>query len=224
MVAKVCVVIGAGEKLGFAIAKKYASQGFKVVVSRRSEVSQQQLKSIGAVDSVKCDVTSESDVASLVEQVESRHGPIHTVIYNAGTGFIFKNWDQVTLEEFDTSFNTNAKGLLMVAKQVCPGMVARGEGVLAITGATASLRGKPFTTAFAPSKGAQRLLAQSLARDLGPKGVHVFYTIIDGLMKTENSDATLHPEHVAETYWSVANQPRSAWTFEIDLRPFGETW
>jgi len=222
--AKVCVIIGAGEKLGYAIARKYVNEGFKVIVSRRSNISESELKSIGASGSVACDVTSQSDVASLIKKVESDYGPIHTLIYNAGTGFIFKNWDQVTLDEFDMSYNTNVKGLLMVAKLVCPGMVARGEGVLGITGATASLRGKPFTTAFAPSKGAQRLLAQSLARDLGPKGVHVFYTIIDGLMKTENTDETLHPEHVAESYWNIANQPRSAWTFELDLRPFGETW
>lgn len=222
MAGKVCVVFGAGKGIGFAVASKYATMGFKVVVSRRSEISGEDLAKIGAVSSIQCDVTKEDDVKSLVTKVEADLGPIHTVIYNAGSG-VFKTWDNITVEEFERSFNTNAKGLLMVAQALCPKMVERGEGVLAITGATASLRGKPFTAAFAAGKGAQRMLAQSLARDIGPKGVHVFYTIIDGQVRP-GDEKFMNPADIAETYWSIASQPRSCWTFEIDLRPFGETW
>ncbi|XP_023345642.1 uncharacterized protein LOC111714714 [Eurytemora carolleeae] len=223
---KVCLVLGAGEKLGFAVARKYAQSGFKVVVSRRSEFSAADLAKIGGanVSSAQCDVTKEDDIKALVSKVEKEQGPIHTVIYNAGTG-TWKTWDNVTMEEFDRSFNTNTRGLLMLAKAVCPGMVERGEGVLGITGATASLRGKPFTSAFAAAKGSQRMLAQSLARDLGPKGIHVFLAIIDGQIKeNDETNKFLNPDEIAESYYNIASQGKSAWTFEADLRPFQEQW
>ena len=107
---------------------------------------------------------------------------------------------------------------------------SQGSGVIAVTGASASLRGKPFTAAFAPSKAAQRMLAQSLARDLGPKGVHVFYAVIDGLIGSAGGDTgevkgtKLDPDAIAEQYWNVARQPASCWTQELDLRPAVERW
>merc|ERR1719336_1980058 len=104
-------------------------------------------------------------------------------------------------------------------------MEAAGEGVVAVTGATAAWRGKPFTVGFAPGKGGQRLLAQSLARDLGPKGVHVFYVIIDGGVDPDNKhDNRLHADQIANTYWNMANQHRSCWVQELDLRPYVEKW
>jgi len=222
--SKVCVVIGAGEKLGYSLVRKYANQGFKVVASRRKEISAADLSSLGNnVYSIPCDVSQEADVKNLFSKTESDHGPVHTVIYNAGTG-VFKTWEELTLQEFEAQFNINAKGLFMVAQAVCPGMVSRGEGVIGITGATASLRGKPFTTGFATAKGGQRLLAQALARDLGPKGVHVFLAIIDGMIKGDGSEKFMDPDHMAEAYWNLANQHKSAWTFEADLRPFTENW
>ena len=105
-------------------------------------------------------------------------------------------------------------------------MVAAGGGVVGITGATASLRGKPMTIGFAPAKAAQRMMAQSLARELGPKNVHVFYSIIDGLVRSgaEDGGKYMDPEDIADNYWRVATQNRSAWTHEIDMRPFSENW
>ena len=105
-------------------------------------------------------------------------------------------------------------------------MVAAGGGVVGITGATASLRGKPMTFGFAPAKAAQRMMAQSLARELGPKNVHVFYSIIDGLVRSgaEEGGKYMNPQDIAANYWQVATQNRSAWTHEIDMRPFSETW
>jgi len=117
--SKVCVVFGAGQKMGYAFARKYAEQGFKVVVSRRSEISAADLKTIGDdVTSIQCDVSKEDHIKSLVSKVESEIGPIHTVIYNAGTG-TFKPWDQVTMADMDQGFATNTKGLLTVAQTVC---------------------------------------------------------------------------------------------------------
>merc|ERR1719476_104690 len=123
------------------------------------------------------------------------------------------------------AFKTNVHGLLKVTQLVAPGMVERGEGKIMITGATASLRGKPFTVGFAPPKGAQRLLAQGLARDLGPKGVHVGYFIIDGGIGTDDKNpAKIDPNAIADTYWNVANQPKTCWSFETEVRPAIENW
>jgi len=221
--SKVCVIFGAGEKIGYALARKFANKGYKVVVSRRSEIPAAELSTLGdGVTSIPCDVTKQEAVQSLVQKVETSLGPIHTVLYNAGS-FIFKNWENVTIEEFEFSFNVNAKGLLFVSKAVCPGMVERGEGVIGITGATASLRGKPIAVAFAPAKAAQRMLAQSLARDLGPKGIHVFYTILDGQVRL-NEPGYMKPEDIADNYYSIAHQNRTAWTQETDMRPYTENW
>jgi len=175
---------------------------------------------------MKCDVTKEEDIKNVVSKVESQYGPVQTLIYNAGSG-VFKTYDQLSLAEFDMCMATNTRGLLVAAQAICPGMVKRGSGVVAVTGATASLRGKPYTAGFATAKGAQRMLVQSLARDLGPKGVHVFLSIIDGQVAGGaygEGDKKMDPEHIAETYWNVANQNKSSWSFEVDLRPFCENW
>jgi len=222
--SKVCVVFGAGAKIGYSVARKYASQGFKVVVSRRSEISAADLKTIGDnVTSIQCDVTNPDHIKSLVDKVEADIGAIHTVIYNAGTG-TFKPWQQVTMADMDQGYATNTKGLLLLAQLVAPGMVERGEGVIGVTGATASLRGKPFTAGFAPAKASQRMVAQALARDLGPKGVHVFYVIIDGQINGTTDPKFMQADEIADVYWNIASQPRSVWTHEMDLRPFGENW
>jgi short-subunit dehydrogenase len=161
--------------------------------------------------------------------LEAAYGPIHTVIYNAGSG-TFKTFDQLSMSEFDRSFKSNVYGLLTIAQVIGTKMAERGQGVIAITGATASLRGKGFTAGFAPAKGAQRMLAQSLARDLGPKGVHVFLAIIDGGVAKVGPDGgnvasnSMDPREIADAYYGIATQGRSAWSFEVDLRPYGEKW
>ena len=177
------------------------------------------------VVALQADVTDEARMKAVVEEVETRFGRIQALVYNAGSG-IFKRYEDLSVAELEKCFAINTSGLLIAAKLICPGMVAAGGGVVAVTGATASLRGKPFTTGFAPAKAAQRMLAQSLARDLGPKNVHVFYNIIDGGVRAGCEDGGKHmdPEDIAETYWQVAQQKRSAWSFEVDMRPFCENW
>jgi NADP-dependent 3-hydroxy acid dehydrogenase YdfG len=169
-------------------------------------------------------VTDPNDVETAIKAIQNELGPIHTVIYNVGNGF-FKTWDVIELSEFDLGMKSNVYGLLKVTQLVAPGMVERGEGAIMVTGATSSLRGKPFTVGFAPPKGAQRLLAQSLARDLGPKGVHVGLFIIDGSIGKDGSDPSkLDPRAIADTYWNVASQPKNCWSFETEVRPSVETW
>ena len=118
-------------------------------------------------------------------------------------------------------------GAFLTSKQVIPAMLERGTGNIVVVGATASLRGKPFTTAFAPAKAAQRSLAQAMARHLGPKGIHVSLLIIDGVINEPddaNAPSTLDPSAIADAAYNLTQQPRSAWTFELELRPYGESW
>ena len=232
---KVCLVLGAGGPgIGANVARKFAGEGYSVAVASRTKERVQALASAIEKESgndtlgVTCDVSDKNSVISCVEEVEKALGPIHTLIYNAGSG-VFKTYDQLTEEEFTNSWRVNALGLFNVAQQIGPKMVSNGGGVIGITGATASLRGKPFTAAFAPAKGAQRLFAQSLARQLGPDNVHVFLVYIDGMVnlgrnKNKPDDEQLNPKAIADTYHYLATQEKTAWTFEMDLRPCKESW
>ena len=218
----VCLIIGAGPGLGLSFASKWAENGYQIVIVRRSEGSMVDDPDIVAI---QADATDQDRMKVVVDEVESKYGPVQTMIYNAGS-WILKNYEEVTIKELENQFSVAVTGLLIAAKIVCPRMVEAGGGVVGITGATASLRGKPKTIGFAPAKAAQRIMAQSLARDLGPQNVHVFYTIIDGLVKVGAEEGGQHmdPEDIADTYWKVAQQKRSAWTHEVDLRPFCENW
>lgn len=162
---------------------------------------------------------------------------IHRQIHKTQTQHIqHKTWDKIELEDFDAAMKTNVYGLLRATQNVAPGMIERAKDApptstpssILVTGATASLRGKPITVGFAPQKGAQRLLSQALARDLGPKGVHVGLFIIDGLIGDSGCGLTdptkLDPDAIAATYWSVANQCKTAWSFETEVRPSMENW
>jgi len=228
---KVCVVFGYGPGIGASCARRWIKEGFKVAIVARNKdklTSFEAAHGRGVAKGYACDVTNRQQMEKTISQIEEELGPIHTIVYNAGSG-VFKKYTQVTEDDFNRCININARGLLTAAQLICPKMEQRGEGVVAITGATAALRGKPFTPAFAAGKSAQRMLAQSLARDLGPRNIHIFYVIIDGSVDQneemgKESPGRLDPNVIAETYWSLANQPKSCWTFEIDVRPNVENW
>eukprot|EP00525_Craspedostauros_australis_P002620 CAMPEP_0198109820 /NCGR_PEP_ID=MMETSP1442-20131203/1872_1 /TAXON_ID= /ORGANISM="Craspedostauros australis, Strain CCMP3328" /LENGTH=229 /DNA_ID=CAMNT_0043765629 /DNA_START=99 /DNA_END=788 /DNA_ORIENTATION=+ len=222
---KVCVIFGYGPGLGAACAAKWASEGYKVAILARSiDKLKAAESSMPSATGYACDVTKPEDIEAAVASIKKDLGPINTCIYNAGNG-VWNTYDKIDLDRFDQSMKTNVHGLLKTAQAIAPAMVERGAGTFLVTGATASLRGKPFSAGFAPAKGAQRLLAQSLARDLGPKGVHVGYFIIDGGIGKDDSDETkIDPNAIANTYWNVACQPKSCWTFELDVRPSVENW
>jgi NAD(P)-dependent dehydrogenase (short-subunit alcohol dehydrogenase family) len=227
----VCAVIGIGPKNGAAFARHFAARGHAVaLLSRSTQLSQKLAAELGSADAparaYACDVSDPDSVDRALSNVERDLGPVETVVYNAGSG----SWgtlDEATLEQFERAWRVNALGLFATAKRLAPGMAERGRGNFVVVGATASLRGKPVTTTFAPAKAAQRSLAQALARQLGPRGIHVSLLIIDGRIGeagTREPETQLDPNDIAAAAGFLAAQPASAWTFELDLRPRNETW
>ena len=164
--------------------------------------------------------------------VRSELGDVDVLVYNAGSG-VWGTIEEVSAEAFETSWRVNTLGAFLVSKQVIAGMKARGKGSIVFVGATASRRGMPKTSAFAPAKAAQRSLAESMARTLWPAGIHVSLIIVDGAvdlagtrkrMPDRPDSFFIKPDDVAETAFWLTRQPRSAWSFEVEARPFGETW
>ena len=239
--AKVALVIGAGDSTGGAIAKRFAKEGFIACVTRRSADKLQPL-----VDSIRAgggqafgfasDARKEEDVAALFEQIEAEHGPVEVLVFNIGANVPCSILDETPRKYFKIWEMACFSGFLN-AQAAAKRMVARGRGTILFTGATAGLRGSAHFVAFAGAKHALRALAQSMARELGPRGIHVAHTIIDGAIDTEfirtnfpqayakkDEDGILNPDHIADQYWMLHTQPRDAWTHELDLRPWSENW
>jgi NAD(P)-dependent dehydrogenase (short-subunit alcohol dehydrogenase family) len=230
MTKPVCVVMGIGPKNGAAFARTFSRAGYQLaLVSRRTDLSQELERELGDASSYACDVADPASVANTFAAIQRERGAPAVLIYNAGSG-IWKTAEELTPAEFEQSFKVNALGLLTSAQQVLPLMRREGRGQIVVVGATASLRGRPKTAAFAAAKAAQRSLAQSLARQCAPEGIHVSLLIIDGAI--DEPDAApdragaqrLRPEDIASEALHLTQQDRSAWTFELDLRPLKETW
>ena len=229
----VAVVVGVGPGLGGALVRRYAQEGYAVAaLARRAEVLDDITSDVADCRKYVCDTTDASTVADVHASIVADLGPVEVLLYNAGDG-TRGTVAEIDADSFTGSWQVNTLGLFHWAKIVSPAMVEAGSGIIGVTGATASLRGKAFTTGFASAKAAQRSLTQSLARDLGPKGVHVFYTIIDGGIDNPNTrsrdaskpvDAFLNADDIAKSYWNLTQQNKSSWTFEIDLRPYVENW
>lgn len=223
----VCAVVGVGPKNGRAFAKRFADEGYAVaLLSRSTEYTGALADEIGG-RAYACDVTDPDAINDTFSRIRDDLGDVEVLLYNAGSGK-FGTFDDVPDEEFEKGWQINVRGLLQSTRAVVGPMRKRGRGAIIITGATASLRGKPFTAAFASAKAAQRSLAQSFARQLGPEGIHVALVIVDGKIgtddETSNEREFLRPRDIAETVHHLAMQPKSAWSFEVDVRPFGESW
>jgi NADP-dependent 3-hydroxy acid dehydrogenase YdfG len=238
---KVALVIGAGDSTGGAIARRFAREGFAVCATRRdADKLQPLLEEIraqgGTAYGFGSDARKEEEVVALIEKIESEIGPIEVLVFNIGANVpcsileetarkYFKIWEMACLSGF------------LNAREVARRMVARGRGTILFTGATAGLRGSANFAAFAGAKHALRALAQSMARELGPRNIHVAHIVVDGAIDTEfirttfperyalkDQDGILNPEHIAENYWYLHTQPRDAWTHELDLRPYMESF
>lgn len=229
----VCAVIGVGPGNGTAIARKFSEQGYAVALCSRTRSKLDALaKDLPAAAAFAYDVTDPEAAGPVFAAIEQSLGPVSVMVYNAGSG----SWggvDEVSVEQFQSSWDVNTRGLLLAVKAVLPQMRQQGGGAILVTGATASVRGGPRTTAFASAKAAQRSLAQSLAKQLGPEKIHVGYVILDGMVDLETTmkrmpdkalDFFLSASQIAEAFYYLATQPERAWSFEMDLRPYGEKW
>ena len=233
MAKPLCIVAGAGPGNGAAIGQKFAESGYAVALLARDEGKLQKLTNrITGASAYGCDLTDPDSVAATFSRIKQDLGPTSVLIYNAGGGH-WGNIERTGPDELEQAWRVNAYGCLLSVHQVLPEMLTAGTGSIVVIGATASLRGGANFTAFASAKGAQRLLTQSMARYLGPKGIHVSYVIIDGVVDLPRTrqrlpdkpdDYFLKPADIAESVLRLTQQKKSAWSFEIDLRPFGESW
>jgi NAD(P)-dependent dehydrogenase (short-subunit alcohol dehydrogenase family) len=238
---KVALVIGAGDATGGAIAARFAKEGYIACLTRRSaDKLQPTVDAIraagGQAFGFSSDARKEEDVIALVEQVEREHGPIEVMVFNIGANVPSSILEETARKYFKIWEMACFSGFLN-GREVAKRMVTRGRGTILFTGATAGLRGAANFAAFAGAKHALRALAQSMARELGPQNIHVAHVVVDGAIDTEfirtsfperyalkEQDGILNPEHIADNYWHLHAQPRDAWTFELDLRPYMERW
>jgi len=229
----VCVVVGLGPGNGASCAKKFDQAGYRVaLLARNEEYLSEFAAQLNEAKGYPCDVAEVRQIEDAFQKINEDFGSIDTLIYNAGSG-VFNNIEETSVEEFENAWQINTRGCLVASQQVIPGMLEAGKGNIVIVGATASLKGGANFAPFASSKAAQRSLAQSMARHLGPKGIHVSYVIIDGVidlprtrqwMSDKSDEDFMKADDIAKSIFSLTEQPKSAWSFEIDLRPFGEKW
>ncbi|HKU16502.1 MAG TPA: SDR family NAD(P)-dependent oxidoreductase [Steroidobacteraceae bacterium] len=227
------VIVGVGEGNGAALARAFAKTGMTLaLLARQTGYSEQLAASLPGARAYACDVADPASVAQTFAQIRADLGDPSTVVYNAGSG-VWGDVESIGLDGFESSWRVNALGALAVSREVIPAMKAAGSGTIIFIGATASRRGGPRTAAFAPAKAAQRSLAESMARSLWPSGIHVALIVVDAVvdlprtrraMSDKPDDFFLKPDDMAASAVWLAQQPRSAWTFEIDVRPFGEKW
>jgi len=229
--AERAVIVGAGSGLSASLAKKCAAEGMQVFLAARDTQKLAGLVKETGATAIACDATKVNDVEKLFTAVDAAGGSLDLVVYNASgraRGPIV-DLDPAAVEQ---AVKVTAFGGFLVAQQAARRMVKQGHGTILLTGASAAVKGYPNSSSFAMGKFALRGLAQSLARELQPKNVHVGHIVIDGGIAKENDpranekgpDALLHPDAIAETYLSLHRQPRSAWAWEIELRPWVENF
>ena len=229
----VSVIVGVGPGNGTAFARRLSSEGHRVALCARSlETLEALSKQIPNSHAYAYDASLEDSAESVFAQIRADLGPITTLVYNAGSA-VFGDVDALDFDAFRNAWEINAGGLFQAAKSVLPDMRAAGSGNIVVIGATASLKANAGFTAFASAKSAQRALAQALARKLGPERIHVSYVIVDGVIDIPRTrrmlpdrpdDFFLEPDAIADAVWTLTQQSQSAWTFELDLRPFSEKW
>ena len=233
MAEKVCVVAGVGPGNGTAFTRKFAREGYRVAMLARSAERLEKLEAdIAGSRAYPVDITDREAVGEVFARIDSDLGPVDVLVHNAAAG-AFNSFTEVKPETLELCFHTNVMSLLHLGQAAVERMLERGAGAIVVIGNTSAWRGKAHYAAFAPTKAAQRILAQSMARGLGPRGIHVAYVIIDAVidlawtrrrMPDRPDEFYIQPGAIAETVYHVAHQDRSAWTFEVDLRPFGESW
>jgi len=230
---KVCVVAGVGPGNGAAVTRRFAAGGYQVAMLARSADRLADLeREVGNAHAFVVDITDRAAVEAAFGAIRDQLGPVEILVHNAAAGAREEFLD-LQAETLERTFKVNVLSLLHCGQLAARDMLERGGGAIVVTGNTAARRGMPAFAGFAPTKAAQRILAESMARSLGPRGIHVSYVVIDAVidvpwtrkrMPNAPDDYFAQPSAIAETVWHLAHQDRSAWTFEVDLRPFGEKW
>jgi len=227
------LITGVGPGTGAAVARRFSAGGYHVAMLARNR---ERLTALGGeitnARGYACDVTDEAQLDAAIASVKSELGSPSVLVHNA-VGGAFGNFVDIDPQILNRNFQVNTMALLYLARRLAPAMVEVGKGAIIASGNTSALRGKANFAGFAPTKAAQRILAEAIARELGPKGVHVAYVLIDAVidlawtrkMRPDAPDEFfIKPAAIAEEIWHVAHQDRSAWSFNVELRPFGETW
>ena len=229
----VAVVTGVGPGTGAAIARRFSDGGYSVAMLARNRERLNALeKELPNAKGYPCDVTDRAQLEASIDAIRHDLGSPKVLIHNA-VGGAFGNFLEIEPEVLNRNFQVNTMALLHLARRVAPEMIAEGEGAIVASGNTSALRGKANFAGFAPTKAAQRILAESIARELGPKGVHVAYVLIDAVIDLEwtrkrwpdaPNDFFIKPAAIADEIWHVVHQERCAWSFNVEVRPFRETW
>jgi len=235
----VAAIVGVGEGLGYALGKRFAAAGFKVALAARNaerieRLAEAIVENGGQALAVPTDAREEKAVMELFERLESDHGPVEVASFNAGANYRAPI-AEMPADMFESVWRLGCYAGFLVGREAARRMTPRGRGTILFTGATASVRGGAQFAAFAAAKNGLRAVAQSMARELGPKGIHVAHVVIDGMIDTAaarqrfperaatlGEDGMLAPDAIAETFYRIHTQPRTAWTFETDLRPWAE--
>jgi NAD(P)-dependent dehydrogenase (short-subunit alcohol dehydrogenase family) len=229
---KVCLVTGVGPGTGAALARRFA-QGYAVAMMARNAERLAELEAaIPGARAYPCDVSDAAALGAAFEKLRGDLGAPEVVIHNA-VGGAFGDFLKIDPEVLRRNFEVNTMALLHLGRLAAPAMIEAGGGAIVVTGNTSTYRGKAHFAGFAPTKAAQRILAESMARSLGPRGVHVAYLAIDAVIdvpwtrkaQPDRPDSYFcKPADIADECWHLAHQPRSAWTFDVQIRPDGEIW
>lgn len=229
----IALVTGVGPGTGAAIARKLAEEDYVVVMIARDEQRLGALKSeIAHSHAYVCDVGDEAQLEATLSRIQAEVGSPSVVVHNAVAG-VFGGFADIEPSVLLRNFKVNTVALLQLARRLTPAMIAAGEGALIVTGNTSALRGRAAFAGFAPTKAAQRILAEAIARDVGPKGIHVSYVVVDAAIDVRRArerhpgapdDFFVDPNDIAAEILHLIRQPRSAWSFNVELRPFAETW
>ena len=238
-----CLIVGAGDGVGSAIARAFAREGLAVCITRRPR-NLESLEAVaasiraegGEAHAFGVDARNEAEMIALVDRIEAEIGPLQVVVFNIGANVRFPVVE-TTAQVYSKVWEMAALAGFFTGREAARVMTPRGKGTILFTGATASTRGGAGFSAFAGAKAALRQLAQSLAREMGPRGIHVAHVVVDGMIDGTfarsiapdiqtllDEDAILKPDEIARNYVWLHNQQRTAWTFELDLRPWKENW
>jgi NAD(P)-dependent dehydrogenase (short-subunit alcohol dehydrogenase family) len=230
---RVCVIAGVGPGNGAAFARRFASEGYAVaLLARTTGLTATIASSLPEARAYACDVTDAGAIARTFEAVRRELGEVEVLVYNAGSG-VWGTVEEVTAADYEASWRVNALGAFLASKQVIPAMKRAGRGSIVFVGATASRKGGARSASFSSAKGAQRNLAESMARALWPAGIHVALIVVDGVvdlprtrerMPDKPASFFIQPDDVAEIGFRLTQQRPSAWSFEVEARPFGESW